>query len=228
MLDLPGSSHVDLWHVNLDGGVGWEPECEKCLPADERIRAHRLRDERDRRRFIACRATLRRLIGACTHSDPSALRFTYGHHGRPELDYPRTAIRFNVSHSGGRAVIAMTTLVDVGVDIELGRAVPDAEAVAQIVFSAAERRQLEESSDKSAAFLRGWTRKEALLKALGSGFGAAADRASVSLAERPSILEVIEPKGVPEDWSLIDLSDGEAVIALAVRAPSVTVGVLTA
>jgi 4'-phosphopantetheinyl transferase len=195
MLDLPRTSHVDVWHVSLDSGVGSGPADESFLQPDERIRAHRLRDERDRRRFIACRTALRRLIAARTHSDPSALRFTYGRNGRPELNDPRTDIRFNVSHSGGRAVIAVTTLVDVGVDIELNRAIPDADAVAQIVFSAAERRQLEGSSDKSAAFLRGWTRKEALLKALGSGFGDAADRATVSLAERPSILAVIEPQG---------------------------------
>jgi 4'-phosphopantetheinyl transferase len=215
--------HVHVWHVDLEAVVNRHTELESWLTSDERLRADRFRFARHRRRFVAGRGALRFVLGKHINEHPRAVRITYGPHGRPELD-AKTQVRFNLAHSGDRAVIAVSEAVPIGIDIEAALPIPDADTLASLVFSADELRQLAAAADKSDAFLRGWTRKEAFLKALGTGLGGADDVCSVSLAE-PAFLEVRPPHGPTGEWTLRDLSDAGAVIALAVRARDATVEV---
>lgn len=95
------------------------------------------------------------------------LAFDYGPAGKPRLaghDGPR----FNISHSGTLAVIAVAR-VEVGIDVECRNApVPD---VPPGVFAAIEAREIQSADDPLVAFYDTWTRKEALVKAMGAGLG---------------------------------------------------------
>jgi 4'-phosphopantetheinyl transferase len=94
-------------------------------------------------------------------------------------------VRFNLSHSGDRALLAVALDVDVGVDIEAMRPEVEFRAIAERMFSAAERAAFARLADGelAPAFYRVWTRKEAFIKLLGDGLSFPLEDFDVSLDE---------------------------------------------
>jgi len=131
------------------------------------------------------------------------------------LEGARGHLEFNLAHCGGDAVIALTECAAVGVDIELLRPVPDVESLARLVFSDAERRELELARDPVSAFLNGWTRKEAYVKALGLGLTAPLTQIIVSLSERAALLSTGLRGQSASNWRLLDVPHPRAVVAVA-------------
>ena len=80
-----------------------------------------------------------------------------------------------------------------------------AQHLARLVFSDDELNQLERADDKRRAFLNGWTRKEAYIKALGAGVTEPLRHFSVSLGERAEILATSAGGGSVSDWTLVEL-----------------------
>jgi 4'-phosphopantetheinyl transferase len=161
---------IAVWTVALDGGPH-DAELD-ALPADERWRAAAIVVPAVRRRFVRARAALRRILAGETGRAPHALAIDYGAHGKPRLpDHP--GLHFNLSHSGEFAVIATSTLGEVGIDLEALRPRSDLLPVARRFFAAHEADAVAacEGEARSRAFLRLWTRKEAVLKATGRGIG---------------------------------------------------------
>jgi 4'-phosphopantetheinyl transferase len=166
---------VHVWCVRLDSGeLG---PAGDVLSHDERSRAARFHFERDARQFSRSHVALRTILARYRDVEPAMLRFAAGPHGKPALD-PPSSLRFNLSHSGERALVALAWGREVGVDIE-DRRNPKRQhhdatsllALVRATFSDAEVRALEalESSAVERAFFRCWTRKEALVKATGRG-----------------------------------------------------------
>ena len=164
-----------LWLADLDAPCA--PHEFDCLSADELARAKRFTFSRHRDRFLAGRAALRQLVARRTGQPPEALAFDYGPHGKPFLR-GASGPAFNMSHSEGIGLIALddedreATPGAIGVDVELLRTLPDAPELAAANFEPEECETLIQLCEpaRSQAFLIGWTRKEACLKALGSGF----------------------------------------------------------
>lgn len=143
------------------------------LSEDEYLRVRRFRNPRSADRFIVARGILRTLLGRTLALRPERLDFLYGPHGKPYLAGGlQKQLSFNVSHSGGLAVFAVANGFEVGVDIEEVHPLSDLEATASIFLSADELAELEEmpTDRKMERFFTLWTCKEAVLKALGSGF----------------------------------------------------------
>jgi 4'-phosphopantetheinyl transferase len=218
------SQRVDVWYVDLDGDQDWR-SCAPVLSEDERARADRFHSAVHHRRFVACRAALRSILAREVDADPATLHFHDGPYGKPELADNHRDVRFNLSHAGGNAVIAVCRHFEVGVDIEPLRPVHDLERVAKIVFSDAELGQLAEAGDKNRAFLNGWTRKEAYIKALGTGFSEPLRAFSVSLAEPAALVAAGACGGDVSAWTLLDLEHAGHVVALAARTPGAKVHV---
>jgi len=158
-----------------DDDAGSLPEW-RILDEAERTRALRLIRPRDRRRFIICRGALRLVLGQLVDDTPEAITLRFGPGGKPELAGSRPPgiaprLRFNVSHSDDLALIAISLDRELGVDLERLRTISEAERIVETYFTAAEQAQFAalEPPDRVAAFLRGWTRKEAILKAKGVG-----------------------------------------------------------
>ena len=172
----PSLDGCGLWTVDLEAHPA--QDALDTLSRDELARMERFAFERDRLRFASGRVALRWLLGSVLDRDPRQLRFSTGTHGKPSLvDDPDLA--FNLSHSGGSAIIAIDAARrhrSIGVDIELRREVPDALSLARSCFDSEELDALAacNASAQDAAFLQGWTRKEACLKADGAGFAAGA------------------------------------------------------
>jgi len=159
--------------VSLDVGGEALGALAALLTPDERQRAARFVFERDRRRFITARARLRQLLGARLGVAPESLQFVYNAHGKPALARPQGArdLRFNLSHCEDVAVYAFADGAEVGIDVEALRVLPDADDVAMRFFSANERAAYQRLSlhERPQGFFNCWTRKEAFIKALGSG-----------------------------------------------------------
>ena len=118
--------------------------------------------------------------------EPSALRFAHNAFGKPSLA-EAPGCHFNLSHSGDAALLAIDAGAPVGVDIEIERAMDDIDAMAQAHFTDAERDALQRSSagTRAAAFLRTWTRKEACLKAVGTGLSVDPRQLETGCADAP-------------------------------------------
>ncbi|MEO1291380.1 MAG: 4'-phosphopantetheinyl transferase superfamily protein [Pseudomonadota bacterium] len=157
-LDTPPVAHDDLATV---------------LSEEERGVAGRFRFEQDRKRFEASRGMRRYVLGSYLERAPHSLRFEQGRAGKPHL--PDAPLAFNTSRSGGLGVIALA-LSDslslsqgLGVDIEqVERRSSGLGAVAEQYFTASERTFLG-GADWGRRFFTVWTRKEALVKAIGGG-----------------------------------------------------------
>jgi len=178
-------SRVHVWRARIDHLPN---DLELCLSDEEKARAERFHREEDRNRFIAGRAILRKILADCLDraDEPSGrmLRFGYGTYGKPFLlDDPQ--LRFNVSHSEDLIVVAATRAGDVGVDIERQRLMKDMEGVVRLIFNDAERAAIFACPPETRpmVFYRIWTRKEALIKAMGSGLTALSDANGLSLMQ---------------------------------------------
>ena len=194
---------IDLWTWPLMAPRRETAALEAVLSADERRRAAAFIFAEDRRRFIVGRARLRQVLARYVAAPPEALRFCYGAHGKPALASSRSAPCFNLSHSAGLAALAIAGC-DVGVDIEAVRPVDS--AVAERFFSAGENAALRglRGVDWRDAFYRCWTRKEAMVKALGKGLSLRLASFDVSVARSAPLLLRLEGCRDPSQWSLVD------------------------
>jgi 4'-phosphopantetheinyl transferase len=173
------------------------------LTADERDRAGRFRLGRVRDQFIAARGRLRALLGHYLRMAPREVPVRYADGGKPHLPagYP---LHFNLSHTEGLAVFAVGR-ARVGVDVERCREIPDADGLVSRFFS---RRECEQFNAlppgaRPAAFLRAWTRKEAVLKAIGRGVQSL-DCCEVTFAdgEAPAVVAIDGDAGAGPRWEL--------------------------
>lgn len=218
-------TQAHVWSCDLDRA----PDSENSVSADERKRAARFHFERDQTRFLRGRGVLRLLLARYLNASPEDLEFEINAHGKPELpDYflgnPQI-LRFNVSHSQNRALFAFGWDFDIGVDIEFQRADCDAEKTAKLAarfFTPEESRALStlDAAAMRTAFFQLWTRKEALLKAVGTGVSGGLARFEISVLphEKPRVLA---PPNEADDWHLFDLEvEPEYSGALAVKTKS--------
>ena len=191
------------------------------LDTDELARANRFYFEKDRKHFVVARGFLRALLGRYLQLEPKQLQFSYGAWGKPALDgeFRESRLRFNMSHSHGVALYAVTEGREIGIDVEHVRPDFASDNVARRFFSPFEVDVFSElpEDDRVAAFFRCWTRKEAYIKATGRGLSQPLDGFDVSLG--PAAL-LRNEDGAPERWTMIDFEVGPGYAgALVVESP---------
>jgi 4'-phosphopantetheinyl transferase len=130
-------------------------------------------------------SALREVLARYLQEEPDAVKLRTGEHGKPMLADPSSPLRFNLSHSGERALVAVASGREVGVDIERVRARRNLERLAERALdpAAAAAVRAAPERDRVAAFHQAWTRREALAKCWGTGLGAPLRAAPVSVAE---------------------------------------------
>ncbi|MDE3199224.1 MAG: hypothetical protein KGN84_22935 [Acidobacteriota bacterium] len=142
---------VDIWTVRLD-----LPR-RAILSAEERARAARFRFEQDRVYWTRARSSLREILAGYVSRTPEGIEFTYGEHGKPAVE----GIEFNLSHTRGWAMIAVSRGVPVGVDIEFVR---EGVEMGKLLARIGEA----ETGGETGRLFQVWTRREARTKALGA------------------------------------------------------------
>jgi len=211
---------VDIVCFPLDRA---RPDDEAVLAPEERERADRFRFARDRRRYITGRAELRRRLAQRCGAAPGHLQLVVGPQGKPRLG-EHDGVDFNLSHSAGWALLAITTGVTVGIDIEAVQPGIAGSGVAEHFFAPTEVRHLQSlpEHERDQAFVQCWTRKEAYLKGKGGGLSLPLDGFDVSFGPgRPARL--LRSDTDPSDcrtWTLVDLTEivpPQFVAALAVH-----------
>lgn len=218
---------VHVWAVQLDRDASVIREVAALLDDDERDRASRFRRRVDRDRFIVAHAVLRRVLARYLRKPAQSLRFRRDRFGKPSLAHP-TDVSFNLAHADSVALIAVTSGRPVGVDVERVTPLDDAFDVAEVCFAPAERRVLHAvpAALVSDTFFNCWTRKEAFIKAVGTGLSAPLKAFEVSLEpEAPARLRRVSGSAlVAASWTMEALHPAAGYVgALAVRRTNVRI-----
>jgi 4'-phosphopantetheinyl transferase len=206
-----GATDVHVWATHLDLPSETLPRLAAILSNQERERATRFRFETHRGRFIAARAVLRSILAKHLDCEPDDLQFEYGPNGKPILTAPfaDSNLSFNLAHSEDLALIAVTRLGPIGVDVEKIRPMTDADALVARFFSPRETALFQKlpAAQKNAAFFNLWTRKEAWLKATGEGIAHSLNRVEVTFLpnEHARLVALPESSGPSEAWILREL-----------------------
>lgn len=157
---LPAHGQVELWLTELS-------RLPLARAGDDAAVGNRMRALKLQQRFV-----LRLLLGSYLGRPGKDVRLLQGDNGKPELAPERgdSPLRFNLSHSGDWLAVAVTRDQEIGVDIERARVLTRSCALSNRFLSAAEAgfvAQFEEP-ERSMRFLALWSRREALVKAMGT------------------------------------------------------------
>ena len=216
----PPLAETDLcvWWVDLQGAAGDLSAYLTLLSEAERDRAARLRTTEGRTAFTVTRGVLRSLLGEFLGCAPDAVELAAGPHGKPQVVAPdKPLLHFNVSHTRDRAVLAFSADGPVGVDVECIDERVDGSRLAARFFSWREITELARLPDarRQQGFFACWTRKEAFVKAVGTGISHGLASFTVNVGpDGPA--ELSDPEG--ERWRLVHLHPGPGYAA-ALAAP---------
>ncbi len=216
---------VDVWLIPLDriGVVG--PELS--LDAEELARSRKYRSATLRNRYTVCHVLLRHLLARYAGVSPRCLSFVRDAKGKPQvLVHDNSAgWQFNLSRNEGSAAIAISQVARLGIDIESPRPVRRAQAIAQRHYSPEEQAYLDNGSAEQRCwrFFRIWARKEAYVKATGTGL----DRQLRSF----STVDAMGSRGLCYDtddetasrrWNIVDLAMSDPCVSVVHDGPPET------
>jgi phosphopantetheinyl transferase len=177
----------------------------QLLTRAEQRRAALFHFERERAAFVTTRATLRRVLGQALRCEAAEVRLVDGEHGRPMLhDVHGSSLDFNVTHSGTMAAIALAPNGRVGIDIEWHRRNRGLRDLVPTVMGAGERALIESAASEEAfldAFYACWTRKEAIVKGIGTGI--VTDLTAIDVPEIPTSGVVSVPSTPFDRWRVM-------------------------
>lgn len=217
---------VHLWRLPLKPPEETLRRLHGLLSDDELARADRYKLERVRRRFVAGRGQLRQVLARYLNARPEEIQFRYEPLGKPFLAAPwdQSALQFNLSDSHEMALCSVTSQHPLGADVERVRDVVNFDDLARRFFAESEIGLIDrlERREKLIGFFNCWTRKEAYLKAVGSGLTFPLNKLEVSVTpgEPARLLTLNGSRQEAAGWHMADLSPIPGyVAALAMQAP---------
>ena len=215
------SGEVHVWRIQLDSQAIRSKRMDATLSQEEREKANSFRSTQIRERWVAARGALRYVLAAYVRSKPHSLLLQTGKYGKPFLSWPTTNIRFNISHTGSLALLAISSQGRVGVDAEFIQLIVEVEEISRSFFTALEADEIMSLAPevRLAAFFACWTRKEAFVKALGKGLYVPIDQFRVTV--RPEEFPRLVSMGWYESsrWSLADVGEQGVAATIAVDGP---------
>ncbi len=204
LFQLP-SKTVDLWHCSYDVNQVHLSDYRSLLAKDEVVRVKEFKFKIDQVRYIISRGILRLLLGTYLNANPKEIEFHYTFYGKPMVRN-KQSLAFNISHSVNKAVFGFVKDAEIGVDVEAIKTDFNVLDIARNFFSSTEIESLENQHEELLyrAFYRCWTRKEAFIKAEGSGLSFPLDAFAVSLDDdlTAELLETQWDASKKEKWSL--------------------------
>ena len=220
----PGSSvcnRILVWPITVDESPAQIQHWWHTLSAEERARAQRFRRPGDCDRWVVAHGVLRRILGHLANCEPARITFATEKRGKPRIVEPISAScwHFNLSHSHRMALVGVTRVGPLGLDIEYVREFDNMHGVARRVFAGSERSDLMSlhGRGRASGFYNGWTRKESLIKATGAGMSQSLKSIEVSLIPgEPAVVRAFEEDD-PAAWQLHSLdvaTDYAAAVAI--------------
>lgn len=219
-----GSDEVHVWLAFLDRMIPHLSSLLRTLADEEIEKAGRFHFQKDRDDYVLARGLLRNILSSYTGILPGQLQFRCNRYGKPALtkECGGKNLEFNLSHAHGAVLYAVTRGRKVGVDLEYIRGDLDYRQLAKRFFSPHEASVLDllPSDLRQKGFFTCWTRKEAYVKAKGTGVSLDLQSFDVILAhgQLAARLQIETDPEEAQRWSLTDL-DGPAgyVAALAIE-----------
>ena len=174
---------VHIWNVDLNLDLDRIHHLNQFLTTQERQRAAKFINPLHGNRWTVARGYLRQILSQYLDLTPAEIVFRYGQQGKPAVE--DQDLQFNLSHSGDRAVYAVSAKFPVGIDLEYIHPLPATDLVDRF-FSDNEQAIFHRLpvSLQQAAFFHAWTQKEAYLKACGTGLSTPLDQIEVSIDPR--------------------------------------------
>ena len=182
-----------------------------CLTDEEIRRAGRFAHWQDAHRYMAAHAALRMLLAPLCECAPKDVPLEIQPGGKPALPQMRP-VHFNLSHSGAFALIAVHPSLEVGIDLELHKPWHCMDDLALNILSLAEMAAWQDGtpSERSLSLFDAWTRKEACLKAVGTGLLVPPDQVELGLPRSPSRGRWQTTADTVVEWIDLDLPLAEA------------------
>lgn len=200
---------IPVWAIDLDEKRALRGDAVRALSVAERARADRFRFERDRERWIVGRLAQRMILARELDADLAEIEYVTGVNGKPSLaGRHEGALEFNLSHSGSCGLLGITRGAALGVDVEEVHPMEDIRAIAERHFAPEEQERLFALPvpEQEEGFYRLWTRKEAYIKAIGTGLGHALDRFAVTQDLEPCrFVHLDGDVEAATGWSLLHL-----------------------
>ena len=219
------SNSVDIWSIDTAKFPNDLTSYFQLLSQEEQLRSQRFKFEKDQRLNILARSGLRVLAAQYLNCTPVSIQMGYEEYDKPYfLDYPE--LKFNVSHSGEMIVLAFIQQFELGVDVEYIKTDFEVMDIADNFFALDEIEKLKEVEKELQfeAFYRCWTRKEAFIKAKGSGLSFPLADFSVSIGEKAKLLATRWDADEKNEWSLSSFMPKNGYVgALAVHGPVKTI-----
>lgn len=161
---------IDIFTLQIPKNSDEIIQFEEYLSADEIRKSEKFRFYKDKAECISSRGFLRKVLASYIKKKPEEIKFEYSSFGKPFIEANAHNLKFNLSHSNGYAMIAITEFDEIGVDLEFMKSFNDLDKVAKDVFTKNELKILAgNASAKIELFFKFWTRKESMIKALGKG-----------------------------------------------------------
>jgi len=227
-MQLPASGQVHLW-VQSEPPALSAAEQQRIvawLNEEERQRWQRFKFAGDRQRFLQARALVRSVLAGYLQQQPAILQFMLNQYGKPQLQQQPLPLHFNLSHTHGLLVLAVSADTEVGVDVEAVNREVEPLALAERFFAPAETALIKAQSADSQrdCFFRLWTLKEAYVKARGLGLQLGLESFAFHFDAGGLPKMNLSDAGVdPSHWSFIQLQHAEHFrIALAVQAAGIS------
>jgi 4'-phosphopantetheinyl transferase len=213
-LDL-AADDVHVWFARVVDIRDIMVACTNLLSAPEQARAEKFKFARDRDLFVATHVALRSILARYLKQSAMDIDFGTGPNGKPSLAAGSSRhVSFNLSHSGGLAMIAVASCREVGVDVELIKQDFAFDEIAERFFTAREVAALRALPDdvRCQGFFKCWTSKEAFLKAKGTGLSGELDEIEITLDQDGQVQIAASIPG----WSLAEINPGEDYVAALV------------
>ena len=199
-------SEIHIYLINFSENRNSVENYIQFISEDEKEKVNRFKFSVNRQNSIITYYYRRKILSRYLDIHPSEIKFTQNVYGKPLISEPHwSGIQFNYSHSGEFLIFAISKNIEVGVDIELVKDLPDMIDLAKNYFSEKELQHfhsLENKIDRINFFYKIWTRKEALLKA--AGIGITDDLKSINLLTENNLNRLVEKIDFMEKTYLID------------------------
>jgi 4'-phosphopantetheinyl transferase len=230
-IKVPGIGKQDQSQLVIISNSDFHPEeirrLGELLTPEERLKSLRFRFPHDRDSYIIVHGLLRQLLGEYLDVPPVSVSIGYNAYGKPYLTGDPGRMFFNLSHSAGVSVLAFDPANEIGVDVEQIRKNFEYRPIVDRFFSDDDKRYLDSPGKEPVLrFYEIWTRKEALLKAFGTGITENLDInvfslkdpgfslttmrytrdyvISVAAAHRPDRIRILIPDGEKPELLIID------------------------
>jgi 4'-phosphopantetheinyl transferase len=218
-----GELAIDLWPIRISSAEAEVASWQTLLSREEQHRVAGLRFDHLKRSFIVSHGLLRGLLGLYLNIEPAKVQIRYSANGKPYIAKSKW-LKFNVSHSNGIVLFAVTRDCEIGVDLEQTRGIPEMLEIAQQFFCPGETSKLRSLPvhQRERAFYQCWTRKEAYIKATGEGLSIPLNSFQVTLGpdDPARFVHIGQDRELARSWTLADVElVGSYTGALAYHGP---------